>query len=71
MAEGHPVHHSLKQAKINPEHPRQSSQQNKTETQSATPASKTAFRKPTQNTEHALVENKNKDKSAQREQPLT
>jgi len=71
LAESHSVQHSLKQAEIHPKNPRQSAQQNKTETQSATPASKTAFRKPTQNTEHALVENKNKDKSAQREQPLT
>jgi len=71
MAEGHSVHHSLKQAKINPKHPRQSAQQNKTETQSTTPASKTAFRKSTQNTEHALEENKSRDQSAQREQPRT
>jgi len=71
LTEGHSVHHSLKQAKIHPKHPRQSAQQNKTETQSTTPASKTAFRKSTQNTEHALEENKNRDKSAQREQPQT
>ncbi len=69
MAEGHSVHHSLKQAKINPKHPRQSSQKNKTETQSTMTASKTALRKSTQNTEHALEENKNRDQSAQRKQP--